>query len=247
VHLDVFFGSALAPADVSGRVVLVVDVLRASTSIAVALYNRARAVIPVESADEAISRSRAFERGDVRLAGERRMLPIPGFDLGNSPREFTPEAIAGKTILLTTTNGTAALLNTQGAREVAVGAYVNFSAVLAMLRAAARGGNDIAIVCAGQDRQFSLEDAACAGKFVRGLSRRGTRATLNDAATVSLLAERRYGDDLLALFNATSHGRALADAGFAEDLVVCAALDAYPVVPIYQERLITALGSTVER
>jgi 2-phosphosulfolactate phosphatase len=248
VRIDVFFsGTAVSPIDVGGRVVLVIDVLRASTSIAVALHNGARTVIPFESAEEVITRSKAFERGDVRLAGERKMLPISGFDFGNSPREFVPAAVDGKTILFTTTNGTGSILNLQGAREVVVGAYVNYSAILAMLRAAARANTDIAIVCAGRDRQFALEDAACAGRYVRGISRRGVKPELNDAATAAVLIDRRYGDDLLALFAASVHGRALADAGFHDDLSLCANLDAFPVVPVYQDRQITKLGTVRER
>src|SRR3954468_15627041 len=92
VRVDVLFGSAsIVPSDVAGKVVAVIDVLRASTSIATALSNGARAVIPLESSDEVVTRAKAFERRDVRLAGERKMLPIPGFELGNSPSEFTRE------------------------------------------------------------------------------------------------------------------------------------------------------------
>src|ERR687886_1224926 len=126
MRIDVLFGSAnVTPALVVGRVVAVIDVLRASTSIAAALANGARNVVPLESADDVITRAKQFERSEVRLAGERRMRPIPGFDLGNSPREFTREAVEGKTLLLTTTNGTAALTAIQGARDVAVASYVN--------------------------------------------------------------------------------------------------------------------------
>src|SRR5690349_17707919 len=100
-----------------GRVAVVIDVLRASTTIAVALANGARNIIPCESGDEVVVRAKSFERSDVLLAGERRMVAISGFELGNSPREFTREVVEGKTILFTTSNGTAALLATQGARE----------------------------------------------------------------------------------------------------------------------------------
>jgi 2-phosphosulfolactate phosphatase len=248
VRIDVFFGgNAVAPSDLNRRVVLVIDVLRASTSIAVALTNGARTIIPFESAEEAITRSKSFERGDVRLAGERKMLPIPGFDLGNSPRQFSRDAVDGKTILLTTTNGTGTLLNTQGSRDVLIGCYVNYTAVLAMLRAATRVDTDITIICAGREKQFALEDAACAGRFVRGMSRRGARTDLNDAATAAVLLDKRYGDDVAALFHASVHGRALAEAGFAEDLAVCGDIDAFPVVPVYQERQITRFGAVRER
>lgn len=248
MRIDVFFnGSTVAPPDVSGRLVLVIDVLRASTTVAVALTNGARTVIPFESAEEVITRSKSFERADVRLAGERKMLPIPGFDLGNSPREFSREAVDGKTILLTTTNGTAALMNMQGASDVVIGTYVNYSATLAMLRAAARAESDIAIVCAGREKQFALEDAACAGRYVRGILRHELRDDLNDAATAAVLLDKKYGDDLLGLFAASVHGRALADAGFADDLSACASVDACPVVPIYHDRQIIKLGTPLER
>jgi 2-phosphosulfolactate phosphatase len=248
VKLDVHFGAAtLAAADVQGRVVAVIDVLRASTTIAVALTNGARAVIPFLSADEVLTRSKAFERGEVRLAGERRMLPIPGFDLGNSPSEFTPEAVEGKTVLIATTNGTAALIATQGARDAVVASYVNFSAALAFLRTAARSGTDVAIVCAGRDRYFSLEDAACAGRYVRGVMRRLPEAELNDAAQSAALLDRRYGDDLSRLFADSEHGRSLVAAGFEADLAVCAALDSHAVLPIYTDRQVVKLGPAWQR
>jgi 2-phosphosulfolactate phosphatase len=248
MRIDVLFGvQQLTPQDVQGRVVAMIDVLRASTTIAVALENGARAVIPFESSEEAVTRSKQLERGAFRLAGERRMLKMGGFDLGNSPIEHTREAVEGKTVLLTTTNGTRALLALQGARDVVVASYVNLTAVGAMLRTALRGGADITIVCAGQDRQFALEDAACAGRFVHHVSKRLTGVEVNDAALASSLIDKKYGDNLMRLFETAAHGRALAAAGFVEDLSVCAAVDSYPVVPIYQDRQITKLGPERER
>ncbi len=243
MRLDVFFAPAeVKTADLTGRVVAVVDVLRASTSIAVALANDAKSVIPFESAEDAMIRSRQFEKGEVVLAGEQKMLPISGFGIGNSPREFTAEAVGGQTVLITTTNGTRALLGVQGARDVVVASYVNFSAVLAMLRAAARANADITIVCAGNEGNFSLEDAACAGRYVRAIPKRLASVVLNDAATASALIDRRYGDNVAKVFEESSHGQALAAAGFAEDLAVAASVDSFPVVPIFQDRQITRLG-----
>lgn len=237
-----FGGQQVAAGEMNGRVVAVIDVLRASTTIAVALANGARAVIPFDSSEEVIQRSKQFDRGDVKLAGERKMLPIAGFDLGNSPLEFTAESVEGKTVLMTTTNGTGALTMVQGARDVVVGSYVNLSAVVAMLRSALRGGSDVTIICAGRERQFSLEDAACAGRYARLITRGVEGAEQNDAALACTMIDKRYGDNLAQLFSASTHGRALAEAGFSEDLLVCAAVDSYPVVPIYQDRQITKLG-----
>jgi len=176
------------------------------------------------------------------------MLAIPGFDLGNSPAEFTPEAVGGRTVLMTTSNGTGTMLAAaQGARDVVVASYVNFSAVLAMLRVAARGGADVSIVCAGRERQFSLEDAACAGRYARAIARRLTSIEYNDAAFAAMLIDAKYKDSIGRVFTDSVHGRALAEAGFAEDLALCARIDAFPVVPLYADRQITKLGPDRER
>ena len=248
MKIDVVFGAGTAPSsEFTGRVVAVIDVLRASTSIAAALANGARAVVPVETSDAAVTRAKAFERRDVVLAGERKTKPIPGFDLGNSPREFTRDVVAGKTVLMTTTNGTPAIMNTPGARDVVIASYVNYTAVLTMLRAALRGGADITIVCAGRDRQFAIEDAGCAGRYVSNVIKRLVDVELNDAAQACALIDRKYGDQVVKLFEASEHGRLLRDSGFGDDLDECAAIDAYPVIPLYQERQITKLGPERER
>src|SRR5687767_1077011 len=196
--------------DMQGKVVAVIDVLRASTCIAVALGNGARSVVPVEDVDEAITRSKQFEHTQVRLAGERKMQPIPGFDMGNSPLEFTADAVSGCTVVITTTNGTKALAGLQGARDIVVASYVNLSAISAMLRAAARADTDISIVCAGTEGHFSLEDAACAGRYVRSIMTPAASVTANDAAHACALIDRKYGDNITEIFKDSSHGQALA-------------------------------------
>lgn len=248
MRVDVFLGLAeITAAESTGRVVAVIDVLRASTTIAVALANGARAIIPFESSEEAVLRAKSFGRGEVRLAGERRMQRITGFDLGNSPSEFTPEAVDGKTVLFATTNGTPALVAVTGARDVVVASYVNFTVVTALLRSALRGGTDVSIICAGQERHFSLEDAACAGRYVRWATRALPDVKRNDAAHACAVIERHYKDNRARVFTDSTHGRALAEAGFAADLVLAAELDRYPVVPLYRDRQITKLGPDRER
>lgn len=249
MKVDVFLSPGeVNPGSILGRVVAVIDVLRASTSIATALSNGARTIMPVESTDVALIRMKDFERDDVILAGETKMLPIPGFDVGNSPREFTPQVVNDRTILMTTTNGTRALMNLSGARDVLVASYVNHAAVSAMLRTAARANENISIVCAGHEGHFSLEDAACAGRYVRSISQKTRSAVeLNDAACACELIDRKYGDNIAKIFRDSVHGKALAEAGFGEDLLACAAVDSHPVVPIYQDRQITRLGPNRER
>jgi len=242
MRIDVYFGpQEVVAADVTNRVVAVIDVLRASTSIATALANGARAVIPFASSEDVVSRAKTLANSEVKLAGERRMQAIPGFDMGNSPLDFTQKAVEGKTILMSTTNGTAAILAVQGARDVVIASYVNSSAVLSLLGAALRGGTDVVIVCAGHEKHFALEDAACAGSLVRQLTEK-QKADINDAALAAMLIDKKYGTSLKRLFSASAHGVALAEAGFADDLVACAKVDSVPVLPVFQDRQITKLG-----
>jgi 2-phosphosulfolactate phosphatase len=150
-------------------------------------------------------------------------------------------------VLISTTNGTRALLGIQGARDIVIASYVNLSAVSAMLRTAARSDTDIAIVCAGTEGHFSLEDAACAGRYVSSVTNLASSVTMNDGAQACALIDRMYGDNIEKIFKDSSHGKALAEAGFADDLLAAAEVDSHPVVPIYQERQITRLGPARER
>ncbi len=242
MRLDVFFTpNQVKPVETAGRLVVIVDVLRASTTVATALGNGAKTVIPVEGADEVIFRSKEFARSQILLAGEQKMYPIAGFDIGNSPQAFTPAVVEGKTILITTTNGTRTLLGVQNARDIVIASYVNFSAVLALMKVAASSNTDIAIICAGEEGVFTLEDSACAGRYVRAIPKRADIRT-NDAAAASVVIEKKYGDNIAKVFKESSHGQALESAGFGDDLAAAAQVDSYPVVPIYQDRQITKLG-----
>ncbi|HUF30036.1 MAG TPA: 2-phosphosulfolactate phosphatase [Gemmatimonadaceae bacterium] len=248
MRVEVYFSPLGVPSSAfAGKVVAVIDVLRASTTIAAALHNGARHVLPFESSEEAITRVKSFDRKEVVLAGERKMRAIAGFDLGNSPLEFTPEAVEGRTVLLTTSNGTAAITSVQGAREVIIASYVNFTPVVTLMRTATRGGTDVVLLCAGREKGFTLEDAACAGRFVRQLMRGRPTMGLNDAAQAAVLIEKRYGDQIAEVLADAEHGRALREAGFGPDLEVCAQLEAFPVIPIYQDRQITRLDPGRER
>jgi 2-phosphosulfolactate phosphatase len=239
VHVA-FTPLGLPPADVAGRTVVVLDVLRATTTIVAALHHGARAVIVAAETDEAITLAQSLDKRDVLLAGERHSVPIPGFHLGNSPREMVPAAVSGKTLVMTTTNGTRALLATSGAHEVLVGAAVNLSAVGERLRSAVAAGRDVLILCAGRDHGFGMDDAYLAGRFViESMNGRRLRKGLNDAAIVSVDLVRRYGDRIDRALALSAAGRELTRLGFAADLDVAAAVDAHPVLPIYHDRRVT--------
>ena len=248
MKVDVFFTpTGVGPADVQGRSVVVIDVLRATTTIAVALHNGAKAVVPASETEEALRIAQTLG-GDVLLAGERKSVRIPGFALGNSPAEFTPEAVQGKTVVLTTTNGTPALACAHGAREVLVLAAVNFSAVLARARVLLEEHGELMILCAGRERQFALEDAFAAGRLIKVLLPEGglRRVEVNDAGIASLELARHYGERWLRAFRASTHGQTLAELGFRDDLKASAAEDTHPILAVYAERRVIGHRATNE-
>jgi 2-phosphosulfolactate phosphatase len=243
VRIEVHFTpNGVTPNELAGRTVAVVDLLRASTSIAVALASGARAILPATSTEEALRIAQNLERDQVVLAGERKSVRIEGFALGNSPLEFTPEAVGGKSVVLTTTNGTQALVAAQGAKEVIVAAAVNFSVVAQRLRAALETSGDLVILCSGHDRQFAIEDAFAAGRLTKVLLPEGglRRVAVNDAAIAALEIARHFGEKWLRALKVSRHGQELAALGFAEDLRVCGTQDTHPIIPLYADRRITA-------
>jgi len=231
----------LAPAEIHGRAVFVIDILRAGTTICAALANGARAVVPVASTEEALRLTQTLGPEETVLAGERDCLRIPGFALGNSPREMTPEAVGGRTVVLTTTNGTGALLAVAGAATVHVAAAVNFSLMAERIREAWARGQPILVVCAGRAQRFALDDGYTAGRLVEAaLAGRRGRKGLNDAALATLDLVRRYGRRWDRPLARSQGGRDLAALGLEADIVSAATQDAWPVLARYAERRVTA-------
>jgi 2-phosphosulfolactate phosphatase len=239
MKLDVYFTPPGPSAgDLAGRGVVVIDVLRATTTIIAALANGARAVVPTASSEEAVKMTANLERDGFVLAGERRYLPIPGFPLGNSPREMTPGQVGAKTVYLATTNGTPALVAAQGADPVLVGAAVNFRALADRAGTLLRERGDLAIICAGRERQFALEDAYVAGRLVKMVKKGIRKLPLNDSAEVALALTQRY-KNFLDAFTASEAGRSLQALKLGDDVHFCAKMNRYTLVPAYVDRRIT--------
>jgi len=241
MKLDVVFTPAgLTPTEVQGRTVFVVDVLRATTAICAALHHGARAMIPVASTEEALRLAQTIGSTDVLLAGEKNCVRIPGFHLGNSPLEMTEAVVRGKTIVVTTSNGTRALLASQGAAAAYPACAGNLSLAGERAREAIERDHDLLIICAGRDGAFSLDDAYCAGRLAAAaLGAPRPRRGLNDAAIASLDLVRRYGDNWDRPLLYSRAGRELIRLGFREDVTAAARLDAYPVLPHFHERRVT--------
>jgi len=242
--LNVFaLPKVVAPEEMADGVVVMIDVLRASTTICTALEAGADAVIPCLEVDEARRLAEDMPGSDVVLAGERQCQPIDGFDLGNSPREFLPERVAGRTVVFTTTNGTRALHHAHRARKVLIGAFVNATALFEELIEQ----QQIHILCAGTNDMYSEDDALMAGMLVERLQRQGG---LNYRQNAQAMTAREYwlsnfalphavgaeplDPALLAPKLATSlGGQPLMKLDLQQDVRDAAELDLFQSVPVY--------------
>ena len=235
-----YLPESIAGEDLARATAVVIDVLRATTTIVHALAAGARAVIPCLTIDQARDAAAAFQADGVVLGGERGGRPIAGFDLGNSPAEYAPASVGGKTVVLTTTNGTKALLQCAGAEQILIGAFVNLSALCTLL--AER--QNIDLVCAGTDGHVTREDVLLAGAVVdrlafdgsgdaaglgaecrsasgpRGMGRRGRRRDGPSlfARLVEAMLASRGGENLIAL-------------NMAADIELAAQIDRFAIVP----------------
>jgi 2-phosphosulfolactate phosphatase len=226
---------ALTPADASGLALdgwaaVVVDVLRATTTVVAACTAGCARVIPVADVNAARERAQQFPDGEVLLAGERGGEPIAGFHLGNSPLEFTGERVGGRTVILTTTNGTAAMLSAGAAAVAAVAALTNVTAVAHWVCA---HGRDLAILCSGDDGSFSLEDAVCAGLLVSRVVEE-SEASLSDGAEAALGIGRYYARRIGDLQHASRWARRLSRMGRSDDVEACLRRDVTSMVPVVE-------------
>jgi 2-phosphosulfolactate phosphatase len=223
VHL---LPSLVEQADLAGRTVVVIDVLRATTTICHALAAGATAVVPCLEIDEARATAGQVS-GPVVLGGERKGLRIEGFDLGNSPTEYTPASVGGRTVVFTTTNGTRAMHRAAQAAEVLIGAFANRGGLIRELRS--RGGVDL--LCAGTHGAITAEDCLLAGAVVDGLADEARE--LNDQARLARDAWRtvRGGGSLAAALRECQGGRNLIAEGFDADIDTAAVLDRFDFVP----------------
>lgn len=223
--------SLTTPQALAGSTVVMIDVLRASTTIVHALAAGARELIPVlEVAD---ARGLAEKRPEALLAGERKGRAIEQFHLGNSPVEFTPERVAGKTIIFTTTNGTRALMFCTGAHRVLIGAFANFSALCGSLYHEPR----VDLLCAGTGQAVTREDVLFAGAVVDELVRFDAEPpSVNDQALLARDAWRSTvagisSGPLAEELRETRGGRNLIEIGYERDIEIAAAIDRFNIVP----------------
>ena len=216
-------GVLLAPRDGAvppSAAAVVIDVLRATSTLSAARAHGAARILPAASPEEAAALRR--QHPGALLCGERESLKIPGFDLGNSPLEYDPARVAGRTLIFCSTNGSCALVSASRARRRLLGAFVNARAVIEALE----GEREVMVVCAGNRGAPSLEDAACAGLLCERLERRGAVVGGGAARLARSLAPRDAAE-VQAVVQGSAHGRELRALGarYAADVEWCAELD----------------------
>jgi len=235
MRIDTYFTlPEVDAATISDATVVAIDVIRATTTIIEALANGARAIYPTDSTEEAVKLASSMGREDTLLCGERRGHKVEGFDLGNSPREFTPEAVDGKKLVMSTTNGTRALgVGREGARLLPC-AFTNLSAVARAVSEA----DHLVILCAGQGDRFSMDDALCAGHLIKRMVEDDEADhEYNDASRVALAlaSARKPTRKYLSL---SAGGTAVTEIGLADDLDVCCDVDRHDIVAVLSDQAI---------
>lgn len=222
----------------SDRVIVVIDVLRATSVMVHAMSQGASEIIPLATVEEAFRMAKAFPRGFVILGGERESKNIPGFDLGNSPQEYAAERVKGKKLILTTTNGTRAFHAVSSGKEILAGSFLNIGAVA---QRCLESNRDLFIFPSGDEGNFSLEDILCGGMLIDLITQKEEKQiSLNDASYSAQILYQRFKDNLLEAFRLSHHGRELIHRGFEDDLAYCAQIDMTPLVPIFREGVIRA-------
>lgn len=229
------------PSELAGGTAVVIDVLRAATTIAYSLDAGAKEIIPCLEVPDALARAKRFPAGEVVLGGEREGLPIEGFQLGNSPEEYTPERVAGKTVIFTTTNGTRAMNHARQADEVLIAAFVNASAVVRRLFEC----EHVHILCSGADGKIDQGDVLLAGLLVERLQREGGMVYRQNAQAITareswlssfalpqaLGAEPLAADRLAAELRQSLGGQNLVAIGREDDILTAAQIDRLDIVP----------------
>jgi len=227
--------AAVRDGDVQGRAAVVIDVIRFSTSVLAALEAGAAGVLPAPTAGKAAALAGSLGRSDVLLCGELGGRKPEGFDLGNSPRGFTPGRVSGRTLVYGTTNGTRALHRVREARCVAVACLANLGGVAGRLRAWDRPA---LVVCAGREGKAGLDDVWCAGLLVDRLEDGGP-VEMDDGARLAAGAARSLGRPDRDALATTAAGAALVEIGLGEDLQMCAAMDRTDAVPVLADGRLT--------
>jgi 2-phosphosulfolactate phosphatase len=232
-QVNVCLSPALIPLfEVEKHIVVIIDIFRATSSISYGINNGAEAIIPVAEVEECLAYQEKHPH--YLLAAERNGEVVTGFDFGNSPFSYTKEKVAGKTVVLTTTNGTHALHLSRNAKKVVIGSFLNLSAINQWLQTQQ---DDVLLVCAGWKNNFNLEDTIFAGAVADQLISAGFIP--DDAAIATCDLYQLAKNDLDGYLKKTSHSERLKKLGIEKDIAFCLQVDIATAIPVLDgERLV---------
>ena len=214
----------------TGKTSVVIDVLRATTVIVTALKNGAREVIPVGTVDFAMKVSGNAFGGQTILGGERNTKKVEGFNLGNSPLEYKPEVVSGKSIILYTTNGSKAIVKAKFSENLYICCFNNLPAIAEQLL---KLNKDVEIICGGSNGNFNMEDAVCAGNLISELQKVDKTVEIADSGRASLVLYKSFGKSIAKMLKQSEHGKLLIENGFSADIKECAQFGTTDMIPYY--------------
>lgn len=220
------------------KTIVVIDILRATSTIVNALNNGAREIIPVASVEFAVKVSGGLFGGQTLIGGERNTKKIDGFALGNSPLEYKPETVSGKSIIFFTTNGSKSIAKAKFSENLFVCSYLNINAVANHL---ANLNKDFEILCAGMANTMSMEDTVCAGRLIEEIQKVQDDVSLSDSAKASLTLNKAYGENVIEMLKQTEHGKILLKNGFHEDIEFCGTPNICDIIPYLVNNTIRSL------
>lgn len=228
----IFTADEVSQEKTKGKICVVIDVLRATSVMITALHNGTEKIFPFK--DIKIIQERCENLKNIIKCGERNALKIDGFDLGNSPLEFTKEKVFGKDIYMSTTNGTKAVENSLSAEKIIICSFLNIKSVSKKLLEYKK---DVVIVCAGTNGKFSLDDTLCAGLIIKEMQKH-TEIQMNDVLLAAVRISESH-EDIKDILKGSTHYERLLSLGFEKDMEHIFSLNKYSIVPEYKNGYIS--------
>lgn len=236
-RLEVCFSPALLPQyDFSDSIVVVIDILRATSSICYGFENGAMQIIPVASVEECMN----YAGNGHLLAAERNGEVVQGFDFGNSPFSYTKDKVEGKSIVLTTTNGTYAIQQSRNSYKVVIGSFLNLEALCQWLK---EQDKNILLLCAGWKNKFNLEDTLFAGAVVEAI-----KDEVDYVCDSAIASEDLYlmaKNDLRGFLRKSSHSSRLKELNIEDDVLFCLQRNTCRSIPVLEGHALVRMGSSV--
>lgn len=229
MNIEVFFSASnFSDVNAAGKVIVVIDILRCTTTIVTALNNNAKFVIPASTIEKAMKFYK-MPGEKVLMCGERRGKKIGNFDLGNSPLEFIESVVSDKVIVITTTNGTEAILKSQLANRIYMGSFLNFDAIVEKIKKESK----VILLCSGKEGRFSLEDVVYAGRIINTLKKDIDIQLKGETSFVAEALGEKF-QDIYEMLQLSDHGKYLESIGMEKDLEMCSKQSITKIVPEFK-------------